>query len=379
MLSLLLSFFRGRELLLTLTVSFFLIWSSFSYSIPPSLQEAGISSRDWEKCEQFLINKGDSLLNTKRTFFSKGSTGLPFSIESVPSQNMFFIHLKGTKKGYIGKGCHKVVTKSILYKNGIATLTARCESDRSGLREAQVMRKLKGARGIVQIITEIKRSKRKVDIFLEYYPNGSLLQIEHGGLTLSENELFSVAYDLLTGLKSLHERGFLHRDLHRGNMLLDRSGSISRAALVDFGKTIPIDKYLGIPVSVPRSSCPPEALIVSSYRSIDRRLSEAYAIGVTLHVMLFKKKPEWSGVFEYPKLKEMSSSERRSRYKKIYYLYKEARTNSLKKLSKRPASSAFAMIAFKILHPDPKMRLSIPEALEEIKREANRLHIALPE
>lgn len=52
---------------------------------------------------------------------------------------------------------------------------------------------------------------------------------------LTDEDLFTVFFDVMAGLDYVHQRGVIHRDLKPGNILMDLSGARPVARLIDFG------------------------------------------------------------------------------------------------------------------------------------------------
>lgn len=75
--------------------------------------------------------------------------------------------------------------------------------------------------------------KNRLWIFLEMMDGGALTQmLEEKGGALSENFCRYVCQRTLMGLKYLHDRHILHRDIKSDNILVSMDGAIK---LADFG------------------------------------------------------------------------------------------------------------------------------------------------
>ncbi|KAK9071008.1 hypothetical protein SSX86_009576 [Deinandra increscens subsp. villosa] len=71
----------------------------------------------------------------------------------------------------------------------------------------------------------------KMYIFLELVTNGSLAKLYHN-YCLGDSQVSAYTRQILGGLKYLHERNVVHRDIKCANILVDASGSVK---LADFG------------------------------------------------------------------------------------------------------------------------------------------------
>ena len=67
---------------------------------------------------------------------------------------------------------------------------------------------------------------------VEYLDGGSLQDLVDRGGTADEALLARLAFQIARGLRYLHARGFVHRDVKPANMLLSRGGALK---ISDFG------------------------------------------------------------------------------------------------------------------------------------------------
>ena len=59
--------------------------------------------------------------------------------------------------------------------------------------------------------------------------------IDEGVYPIDEGQVKKVAYHILNGLKVLHGKGYIHRDLKPGNVIIDAHGCLK---LCDFGSAV---------------------------------------------------------------------------------------------------------------------------------------------
>jgi len=69
-------------------------------------------------------------------------------------------------------------------------------------------------------------------LVMEYVEGASLYEVLHGRKTLAEAQLRAVFGPLLDGLETVHDEGYLHRDIKPGNIYLRADGT---PVLIDFG------------------------------------------------------------------------------------------------------------------------------------------------
>jgi len=129
-------------------------------------------------------------------------------------------------------------------------------------------------------------SDRHAYIAMEYFPNGSLVEvIQHG---LSERQALSLLAQAASALREVHNRGIIHRDIKPGNLMARADGSI---ALADFG----IAKRLGDDLGRTRQG---ELYGTPYYVSPEQiegspatAQSDIYSLGIIFHEMLTGRRP----------------------------------------------------------------------------------------
>ena len=246
---------------------------------------------------------------------------------------------------------------------------ARCQGWESLIREAEVLSKLDASPGIVHMKSFGKLPNGENSIVLEYYNAGSLVGGPKKGARISKKELLFVIRDLVEGLRSLHAAGYIHRDLHRGNVLFTRKDGRLHAALTDFGLALRMDERPDAKTSIQLTGLAPEALVKENSR-IDRKKAEAYSLGVLLYYIVFNKRPPWCTTVRLSRgssdgTKARLHSNVRKQYKKTV-----AHTKSV-----RGIRGDLAHMVIQLLHPDPKKRLYLDSALHQINAIAKRRSI----
>jgi serine/threonine protein kinase len=129
-------------------------------------------------------------------------------------------------------------------------------------------------------------SDRHAYIAMEYFPNGSLVDVIGQGL--SERQALSLLAQAASALREVHNRGVIHRDIKPGNLMVRADGSI---VLADFG----IAKRLGDDRGRTRQG---ELYGTPYYVSPEQiegnpatAQSDIYSLGIIFHEMLTGRRP----------------------------------------------------------------------------------------
>lgn len=144
-------------------------------------------------------------------------------------------------------------------------------------------------------------------ILMEYCNGGDLQAlIENSQIYLSDNEVYALLYDILSGLHHLHNNGVLYRDLKASNILLSYTMTEFRAVLSDFGtcellNTNTQKALAGNVYAKPKKRredrgytgtieyTAPELLYTN--RSYEYYKSDMWSLGIILYYMSYRKLP----------------------------------------------------------------------------------------
>lgn len=311
-----------------------------------------LNDRQWNEITKYVDNRASPHFETGQSYLSPSNTGLACPVAYNPLSKLIFIHFEDCK---LGEGAHKSAYLSFLY-NASPRLVARCISDETGYSEAKILSMFKGVNGIIQLVDLFIKSESKCELYLEFCNLGTLKDVETKKIKLSNKDRLAIANDLIFAVNAIHMKGFVHRDLHEGNILLhqDLDGRIC-AFVSDFGHALPITTELHEPIAISRSGCPPEALL-RPFNAINRTLGEAYAVGIALYVVLFAEKPSWSKLFDY--ITKYNKSQALKIYDEIGRRWLESK--------KRRGKTPLGALVHGLLNPNVKKRLSLPDALRQI-------------
>lgn len=123
-------------------------------------------------------------------------------------------------------------------------------------------------------------------IVMEYLDGGEMFDRIQERKSVSEKYLSAVFKDVMTCLKGLHARGYLHRDLKLENLMLTNSSKQSPVKIIDFGMMVEMDKKLGTyrskGVQGTRGYVAPESITRCEYSP----KTEVFQAGCTLYALL---------------------------------------------------------------------------------------------
>eukprot|EP01126_Amoeba_proteus_P059492 TRINITY_DN7771_c1_g2_i4.p1 TRINITY_DN7771_c1_g2~~TRINITY_DN7771_c1_g2_i4.p1 ORF type:complete len:497 (-),score=119.49 TRINITY_DN7771_c1_g2_i4:139-1563(-) len=188
----------------------------------------------------------------------------------------------------LGKGMFGVVYKATNNANNL--LVAIKEIDlqliepaklNGVMQEAQLLSRLDDLH-IVRIYDSLQDSK-KLYFVLEYIDRGSLAKLLRNIGTFPANVIVNLVKQTLEGLKYLHDKNVIHRDIKSDNLLINTAGIVKVAdfgtAKEDVGKTFTV---IGTPYWMA-----PEIIEVSGARTT----SDIWSMGCTVIEMLTGQPP----------------------------------------------------------------------------------------
>ncbi|WWC91563.1 uncharacterized protein L201_006509 [Kwoniella dendrophila CBS 6074] len=142
-----------------------------------------------------------------------------------------------TLLSHVGEGTYGKVYKARNTDTGVmvALKKIRLEGEKDGfpvtaMREIKLLQGLKH-NNVVRLL-EIMVSKGSVHMVFEYMDHDLTGLLSHPTLKFSEANIKALNYQMLDGLKYLHLKNILHRDMKGSNILLNAKGELK---LADFG------------------------------------------------------------------------------------------------------------------------------------------------
>jgi len=123
-------------------------------------------------------------------------------------------------------------------------------------------------------------------IIIEYMKGKELLKRIQKKKNLSEVTIMKIVYNLLQGLKDLHDKGIMHRDLKLENILLRSKHSLVDVCIVDFGLATFVDEkeYLFRRCGTP-GFVAPEIIILRENERYNEKC-DIFSVGVIFYFLL---------------------------------------------------------------------------------------------
>ncbi|HUL92626.1 MAG TPA: protein kinase [Burkholderiales bacterium] len=129
-------------------------------------------------------------------------------------------------------------------------------------------------------------SDRHAYIAMEYFPNGSLVEVIRQGL--SARQALSLLAQAASALREVHNRGVIHRDIKPGNLMSRGDGSI---VLADFGIAKRLDDDLGRTRQGELYGTPYYVSPEQIEGNPATAQSDIYSLGIIFHEMLTGQRP----------------------------------------------------------------------------------------
>jgi serine/threonine protein kinase len=253
---------------------------------------------------------------------------------------------------------------------------AECDCDKTAKGEIQALERLRGSRGIVPFLGSSERARNKrYSIFLEYFSCGSLSHMLRAKKQFTIPQAIKIAQDLAMGLRNMHAKKMVHRDLHWGNVLLrPTKNGLYDAVLVDFGKTA---NYKEIRDEIPqgaKSRHPPEALLVP-FKKLERFSIDIYALGCTLYQVVWGKLHPWALTYNAYDVDKYGKRECIRKYQGIVSSYRSTKSTCLASANKKLANGQklspgdkFKILIFDMMHFNPKNRPNLQTIISRLEK-----------
>jgi serine/threonine protein kinase len=314
----------------------------------------------------FIETRLQQHIDKNEHFLFRRQTNLPFRVEYDPTTKRTFIHTRQL----VGKGFHKKTKKSYEYDRVNPQLIAHSVAKGKGDEETAKFAIFKDVPNVLKTrgishYTDPK-GQEKVSYKTLLHTLGEIN--EQLAKKLTTDEAFQVALDVINGVKGMHDLGYIHRDLHPGNIFVNKvNGNIS-ANIGDLGQAESVQNVKGKhPCAYPLYN-PPE-ILSKNISKIDYQKAESFSLGLILYEVVFKTKAAWFKKNFFSGIKNMKKKKKAKNHEKLCKEIKSER-KKIEKLTKGKSSSKetrLQNVVRKLLHQDFKKRFTVTQAQEFLK------------
>ncbi|MCE5294169.1 MAG: serine/threonine-protein kinase [Chlamydiales bacterium] len=335
----------------------------------PELSNLGISASQYAALTKFINTK----TNGKIARYNKHTYGLSHTIEYDAETDKYFIVLEGAGV-YLDRGMKKVVSKALCVDGYNTSIVARAEQTQEMNRELAITKEFQGRPGLFKTLGICHHQNFDTQyhtIYSKLYQPGSLQKIFQKNYKLTFYETVRIARNIAKGLKTLHAKGVVHRDLGIKNYLINiPKGKPGRrkivACIADFGRAelakniIPDARVQGNTTYMAPEGHFYQNLTKDSYAPLD-----IFALGCVFYRLYYGKKAPWQDtnyVKKDPRPIKARVREHKARIKAVT----ETRRKVLGQMKQRTPKQEFEYIILKMLHTAAKKRLTAAKLYKKI-------------
>lgn len=271
-----------------------------TYDFKKIRHRLGLSTGEFLQIAFYIETTLKNHIKHKQYYIPKNRSGLPRGLEYDPASKTTFIILDGTKSAFLGEGAKKTAYKSIEYKDAKVSVVARAEQADEMEREFIITRKLKGAPGLFEVKGfghHTKNGKKYTTIYSKLYTSGNLRTIFKKRIRFTTIEKMTIALNILQGLKSMHERGIVHRDFGAKNFFVSiHKGKAPRhieAVIADFGWSNFVKDMAHKKAQANYRNIAPEGFFLEKMHPSHYFATDVYAVGLVLYQLFYEEKASW--------------------------------------------------------------------------------------
>ena len=285
----------------------------------------------------------------------------------------FFIHLGTKHVEPIGEGRKKVVTNTILYDRSHPVVMARGVCDCNIRPEMKAMEHLRGLPGLLQaealMVHKSHSGKKYMTIVTKIYRPGCLKNVlEDRSFKLTLKERLKIAYDILTGIASMHTHGYVHRDLGARNYFVDIKGGKNgkrhvAAVVADLGRAIPVSHAVDVAVQGNSGYMAPEGFTRKKMKPKGYMASDLFAVGCVFWQLYYGHLPRWHKFFN-------QSGSVHQRQAAFVRMLNRVRSHLIQRLLKKQERGStlsrgdrFLALILRMTDPNPRARGNATELL----------------
>lgn len=310
----------------------------------------------------------ETIHNHGTYYFERNKFGIERDIQIDPITANAYIHL-GIQSGTqtqkpLGEGSKKTVYKAVIYDSfnrtemtAVALASADMKDTFTAWKALNQKPGLVSFFSILDVPSKNKKSDMQIAIFMPCFTPGGLTEVLAPENKLTFKEKVGIARDAMMGLRSVHENGYIHRNINDSNVLtrirLVEGSRRVISALGGLSRAVAVADASRIVAQVSSSYLAPEAYAKDQLQGEAYFATDLFAMGEVYWHLFYGKRSSWSELRLYKDGKGSIAS----RKKKMIQALTEGLVKEKKQMKKLSiGEQQFLQIIMNLLSVEPNVR-----------------------